>query len=114
MISMFILIILISVAVPTYQRAVQHARETVLHENLWQMRRAIDQYTADKGKMPKSIDDLVQARYLNEKPIDPIIEKAEWNEQTGDDPNNPDDRGLQNVESLSEGTDSEGLEYSKY
>src|SRR5438445_11572460 len=80
MISMFILIILISVAVPTYQRAVAHARETVLHENLWQMRRAIDQYTADKGKMPKSVDDLVAAKYLNEKPIDPITEKADWKE----------------------------------
>jgi general secretion pathway protein G len=78
MISMLILIILISVAVPTYQRSVQHARETVLHENLWQIRHAIDQYTADKGKMPKSVDDLVTAKYLNEKPIDPVTEKADW------------------------------------
>lgn len=114
MISMFILIILISVAVPTYQRSVQHARETVLKENLWQMRRAIDQYTADKGKMPKSIDDLVQAKYLNEKPIDPIIEKAEWREIEGDDPNNENERGLQNVQSTAEGTDLDGVEYSKY
>ena len=114
MISMFILIILISVAVPTYQRAVAHARETVLHENLWQMRRAIDQYTADKGKMPKSIDDLVQARYLNEKPVDPVTEKADWKEIEGDDPNNENERGLKDVASLAEGSDSEGLEYSKY
>jgi len=114
MISMLILIILISVAVPTYQRSVQHARETVLHENLWQIRRAIDQYTADKGKMPKSVDDLVTAKYLNEKPIDPVTEKADWKEIEGDDPNNADEQGLQNVESLAEGADSEGLEYSKY
>ena len=39
MISMFILIILISVAVPTYQRTVQHARETVLHESFDRRRR---------------------------------------------------------------------------
>src|SRR5215212_5168642 len=56
MIAMFILIILLSVAFPTYQRTIQHARETVLKENLWQMRKAIDQFTADKGKLPKSID----------------------------------------------------------
>ena len=43
MIAMFILIILLSVALPTYQRSVQHAKETVLKENLWQMRKAIDQ-----------------------------------------------------------------------
>ena len=59
MIAMFILIILLSVAFPTYQRSVQHARETVLKENLWQMRRSIDQFTADKGRTPKSIDELV-------------------------------------------------------
>src|SRR5205085_7917058 len=50
MISMFILIILLSVAFPVFQRTVQHARETVLKENLWQMRREIDRFTADKGK----------------------------------------------------------------
>src|SRR6476469_9261358 len=71
MISIFIIIILLSVAVPTYQRGVRHARETVLKENLWQMRRAIDQYTADKGKMPQSVNDLVEAKYLQEVPIDP-------------------------------------------
>jgi general secretion pathway protein G len=114
MITMFILIILLSVAVPTYQRAVAHARETVLKENLWQMRKAIDQYTADKGKMPKNIDDLIQARYLKEKPVDPILEKADWQEVQGDDPNNPDDHGLQDVKSTAQGSDSEGVEYSKY
>src|SRR3954467_3703736 len=80
MIAMFILIILISVALPTYQRSVQHARETVLKENLWQMRRSIDQYSADKGRLPKSLDDLVQEKYLREVPFDPISEKAEWEE----------------------------------
>src|SRR5262245_61758077 len=87
MISMFILIILRSVAVPTYQRSVQHARETVLRENLWQMRRAIDQYTTDKGKLPKSIDDLVDGKYLHERPVDPITQTTEWKEVQGPDPN---------------------------
>jgi len=78
MIAMFIVIILLSVALPTYQRSVQQARETVLKENLFQMRRSIDQYAADKGKLPQSLDDLVEAKYLREKPVDPVIEKAEW------------------------------------
>src|SRR6476660_8480673 len=42
MIAMFIMIILLSVAVPVYQRTVQHARETVLKDNLWQIRAQID------------------------------------------------------------------------
>lgn len=115
MIAMLILVILLSIAVPTYQRSVQHAREVVLKQNLWQMRRAIDQYSADKQKLPKSIEDLVTDKYLSEKPIDPILEKAEWNEIQGEDTNSPDaESGLKNVTSLAEGTDSEGVEYSKY
>ena len=115
MIAMFIMIILLSVAVPTYEKSVQHARETVLHENLWQMRRAIDQYTADKGKLPKSIDDLVAAKYLHEKPVDPILDKAEWNEEQGEDTSSPDGQsGLKDVRSLAEGQDSTGESYAKY
>jgi len=115
MIAMFILIILISVALPTYQRSVQHARETVLKENLWQMRRSIDQYSADKGRLPKSINDLVTEKYLREPPIDPVTDKAEWNEITGEDAGAPDaGDGLQNVKSLAEGEDSEGVSFSDY
>ena len=115
MISMFILIILLSVAFPVYQRTVQHARETVLKENLWQMRREIDRFTADKGKLPKSIDELVEGKYLREKPQDPVSEKDEWNEILGEDPLSPDgDQGLVDVRSLAEGTDSDGKAYKEY
>lgn len=115
MIAMFIMIILLSVAIPTFQRSVQHAREIVLQENLWQMRKAIDQFAADKGKLPGSIDDLVKERYLREKPVDPILEKDEWNEIQGEDSGTPNgDSGLKDVRSLAEGEDSEGKSYTKY
>jgi general secretion pathway protein G len=115
MIAMLIMVILISVAVPTYQRSVQHAKEVVLNENLWQIRRAIDQYAADKGKLPKSLDDLVKDKYLREKPIDPILEKDEWQEVQGEDTNTPNgESGLKDVRSLAEGEDSEGKAYNKY
>jgi len=115
MIAMFILIILLSVALPTYQRSVQHARETVLKENLFQMRRAIDQYAADKGKLPQSLDDLVTAEYLREKPIDPVTEKAEWKEIQGEDTNSPDaEQGLKDVKSTAEGEDGDGKRYEDY
>lgn len=115
MIAMFIMIILLSVAVPTYQRSVLYARETVLKENLWQMRRAIDQYTADKQKLPQSIDDLVKEKYLREIPIDPILEKDEWDPKMGEDTSSPDaESGLVDVKSLAEGQDSNGVDYKKY
>ena len=115
MIAMLIMIILLSVAIPTYQRSVQHAREIVLQENLWQMRKSIDQYYADKGKLPGSIDDLVKDKYLREKPMDPILEKTDWDEVQGEDTANPDGQsGMKDVKSLAEGEDSEGKAYSKY
>jgi general secretion pathway protein G len=115
MIAMFIMIILLSVAVPTYQRSVRHARETVLRENLWQMRRAIDQFTADKGRLPQSMEEIVEAKYLHEMPVDPIQEKAEWDEIMGEDPMSPDgEQGLVNVKSLAEGDDSNGTSFKDY
>ena len=115
MIAMFILVILISVALPTYNRSVQHARQTVLKENLWQMRRAIDQYSADKGRLPTSIEDLVTNKYLRETPVDPVTEKTEWDEIMGEDPLSPDaEEGLKNVKSLAEGKDLDGTDYKDY
>ena len=115
MIAMFIIIILLSVALPTYQRSVQQARETVLKENLFQIRRQIDQYTADKGKLPQSLDDLITGKYLREKPIDPISEKSEWSEIMGEDSTSPDsEQGLTDVKSLAEGEDGEGKKYEDY
>ncbi|MEZ5425301.1 MAG: type II secretion system protein [Pyrinomonadaceae bacterium] len=115
MIAMFILIILLSVALPAYQRSVQHARETVLKENLWQMRRAIDQYATDKKRLPQSIDDLVSGGYLRETPVDPMTEQTEWNAIQGEDINSPDGgSGMVDVKSLAPGEDPEGKPYSQY
>ena len=115
MIAMFIMIILLSLAVPTYERSVRQARETVLKENLFQIRRSIDQFTADKGKLPESVDALVEAKYLREKPIDPILEKTEWNEIMGEDTNSAEGtEGLVNVKSLAEGEDTNGVAFSEY
>lgn len=115
MIAMFIMIILLSIAVPTYERSVRHARETVLKENLFQIRRAIDQFRADKGKLPASLDDLVTEKYLRERPIDSILDKTEWNEVQGEDTNSPDgDQGLIDVKSLAEGEDTSGVAFSEY
>lgn len=115
LIAMFIIIILLSVALPTYQRSVQQARETVLKENLWQMRRSIDQFTADKGKMPQSLQDLVDNKYLRDIPIDPITETTNWDEVQGEDALSPDaGQGLKDVKSTAAGVDTEGKSYRDY
>lgn len=115
MIVMFIMIILISVALPAYQTTIQHARETVLKDDLFQMRKLIDQYAADKGKLPKSLEDLKKDKYLRDIPVDPITNEAKWDEKQGEDPNNKDgEQGLIDVKSFAEGEDSEGKSFSEY
>ena len=115
MITMFIIIILLSVALPTYQRSIKQARENVLRQNLDTMRRSIQQYGADKGKLPESVDDLVSKEYLSERPVDPITNKTDWTEITGDDVNSTKgEQGLKNVKSTAEGEDDEGVKYEDY
>lgn len=112
MIAMFVIVILISVSVPTYLYTVKHAKETILVENLVQMRRMIDQYSADKGKLPQTLEDLKTSGYIRDIPIDPMTDKAEWDEVKGEDPaSNEGEQGLIDVKSLAEGESSSGKAY---
>ncbi len=72
MIVMAIIVILMSIAIPQYQKAIIRAKESVLHNNLFTLRQVIDEYTYDKQKAPQSLDDLVTAGYLREIPMDPM------------------------------------------
>jgi general secretion pathway protein G len=79
MIVMTIISILVSVAVPMYQKAILRAKESLLRNNLFTLRTVIDEYTYDKQKAPASLQDLVSEGYLREVPIDPITgSNATW------------------------------------
>ena len=78
MIVMAIVVILISVAIPFYQKSIMRAKESVLHNNLFAMRSAIDEYSYDKQKAPQQLSDLVSEGYLREVPKDPITGNNEW------------------------------------
>ncbi len=69
---MMILSILAAIAVPSYRKHQLKARETVLSEDLYQMRRSIDAFYADKGQYPESLEDLVNSHYLRGLPRDPF------------------------------------------
>jgi general secretion pathway protein G len=115
MIVMFIIVILATIALPQYQKTVQHARETVLKDDLKQMRKMLDQYAADKGKLAKSPEDLVTAGYLREIPVDPMTDKAEWDWKTGEDPNSTKgESGLIDVRSLSTDESLDGKPYNEF
>ena len=78
MLIVFALIgILVGLGLPQYKYATKRARESVLKENLFQMRTLIDQYYADKGKYPYSLQALVDEKYLRAIPRDPITGSSE-------------------------------------
>lgn len=115
MIVISILVILASVALPQYQKATRHARETVLRDDLFQMRKLIDQYAADKGKLPASLEELVSAGYMREIPEDPITGERNWVLETGDDPSSSEGgTGIINVRSASTDASSDGTPYSEW
>ncbi|MBP6900095.1 MAG: prepilin-type N-terminal cleavage/methylation domain-containing protein [Burkholderiaceae bacterium] len=69
---MAIVALLVSIAAPRYLASVDVARETALRSSLATMRQAIDQFAADRGRWPDSLEELVQARYLRQLPEDPL------------------------------------------
>ncbi len=81
LIVMTVIGILASIAVPSYQRSLIKARESVLMEDLYQMRRSIDAYYADHARYPETLTDLVANKYLRDIPTDPFTKSKEsWEE----------------------------------
>jgi len=69
-----IVALLLSLAVPRFFPSVDSARETILMDNLRSTRAVIDQYHADTGRYPDSLEQLVEKKYLARLPVDPILE----------------------------------------
>ncbi|HUE04365.1 MAG TPA: prepilin-type N-terminal cleavage/methylation domain-containing protein [Bryobacteraceae bacterium] len=117
MIVMAIIVILISIAIPQYQKAIIRAKESVLHNNLFTMRQVIDEYTADKKKAPQSLQDLVAGGYLRDIPIDPMTGSNQtWRTIMEDmlqavDQTEP---GIYDVQSGSDKTGLDGRAYADY
>lgn len=72
-----ILALLLTLAVPRYFGSLEQARETILKENLRVTREALDKFRTDKGRFPDTLDELVEHRYLNAMPVDPITESSQ-------------------------------------
>ena len=75
---MAIISILVSVAVPMYQKSIQRTKESLLKNNLFTLRTMIDEYTYDKKKAPQQLQDLVTGGYLRAVPQDPIAGNDQW------------------------------------
>ena len=116
MIVMIIMGILLSIALPIYNQALVKARETVLRNDLFEMRKLISQYTLDKQKAPQSLEDLVSAGYIKAIPKDPMTNEANWEPHQEDILLSVDqqDPGIDDVHSASNATSSDGTAYSSW
>ena len=77
LIVMAIIGILTSTAALVYRHSVTRAREAALKQDLFHMRECINQYNADRGRYPPSLNSLVEAGYLRAIPVDPFTETSE-------------------------------------
>ena len=77
LIVMVLLILLAGVSLAVYGNSVTRGKEAALEEDLFQMRKAIDEYYADKGKYPTDLQTLVTEKYLRTIPPDPFTNSAE-------------------------------------
>src|SRR5712691_4422747 len=73
-----LVLILLSFAIPNYRQSVVLAKETVLKDDLFTLRRTIDEFTYDKKRAPQSLDELVQTGYLRRIPKDPMTNEPNW------------------------------------
>jgi general secretion pathway protein G len=88
---------LLSIAVPRYFRSLEHARETVLKQDLSILREAIDKYYADLNAYPETLAVLAEKRYIRAVPVDPFTKAADsWTLIASEDTDHP---GVRDVHS---------------
>jgi general secretion pathway protein G len=117
MIVMMIIVILATMSAVRYEQSVVRAHEAALHQDLFVMRQAIQNYTLDKAAAPTSLDDLHMSGYIGEVPTDPITHQKDWNTETCDDVLSPDQvaGGICDVHSAADGVSPfDGKAYNSY
>jgi len=120
MIVVSIIGILAAIAVPNYQWSVIKAREAVLRETLYNFRNTIDQFYADQGKYPDSINELAEKKYMRDIPKDPFTGKNDtWVPKApppdlSPDPNKQPPGNVYDVNSSSPLIGSDGKPYNEW
>jgi general secretion pathway protein G len=117
MVVMAIVAIIVSIAVPMYQKSIVRSKESVLRNNLFTLRTVIDEYTYDKQKAPQQLQDLVSEGYLRTVPIDPITNSdSTWRIVMEDatSATSQNEPGIWDVRSGSDQKSLEGTPYSEW
>jgi general secretion pathway protein G len=110
-----LILVLLSIVLPMYNRSILRAKEAKLHQNLTTLNKVIQEYSLDKKKAPQSLEDLIQAGYLKFIPDD-ITGKNTWVTEAEDPQNawDPNQTGIGGVHSGSKEMSSEGTAYASW
>ena len=114
---MVLVVLLAGIVLVTYGNSVTRAKEAALAADLATMRKAIDEYYADKGNYPSDLRTLVTDKYIRDVPVDPFTSSADtWQEIASEgDPGNPSAQpGISDVKSGAEGTGMDGRPYTEW
>ena len=117
LVVMTIIAILATIGLAGYRHKTTLAREAVLKEDLFQVRHSLEQYRADRGKLPSSLQPLKDLGYLREIPVDPMTNSRDtWAlEFEAPDPDNPDaETGVYNIRSGSTDMGENGIPYNEW
>ena len=117
MVVMTLIVVLATMGMTQYKSSQIYAKEAVLKEDLFRLRDAIDQFYADKGQYPSTLDALVSDGYLRKVPDDPFTKSnSTWQTVPAEpDPNNPNvEPGVYDVKSGADGTALDGTKYSEW
>jgi general secretion pathway protein G len=107
-----IIALLLTLALPRYFTSLERAKEATLKHDLNTVRDSLDKYFADNGKYPSSIDDLVDHKYLNKYPLDPITDSTNTWIIVPPDP--PFEGEVYDIQSGASGTAIDGSKYSEW
>ena len=117
LVVMTIIALLSTVGIVGYRHSTKLSKESVLKENLFQIRHALEQYHADRSRYPTSLAQLRDKGYVREIPKDPMTNSAEtWRtEMESADPDSPDaEAGIWNVRSGSQDISEDQVPYSDW
>jgi general secretion pathway protein G len=116
MVVITIIVILVTMAIPIYQKSITRAKESVLKTNLTTLRQVIDNYSYDKEKAPQNLQDLVTEGYLRAIPVDPMTGQPDWQIVMEDASQSisQSEPGIFDVKSTSDKTGTDGRPYSSY
>lgn len=114
MIVMAIITVIMSIAVPMYQKSIIRSKEAVLRNNLFTLRTVIDEYTYDKQKAPQTLQDLVSEGYLRAVPIDPMTGSDQTWKTIMEDANNATSQNEPGIWDVRSGSDQKSLEGTPY